>query len=61
MKKIMIITLAIASSLSFSAFAYNNGSAGGRALGPEIKCQIKNGDIASMPALYCKILEGKEL
>ncbi|MGR5119972.1 hypothetical protein ACPV5L_13825 [Vibrio astriarenae] len=61
MKKYLVITLAVASSLSFSAFAYNNGSNGGRALGPEVKCQIKNGDIASMPALYCKILEGKEL
>ncbi|MDR9830854.1 hypothetical protein RCJ22_35305 [Vibrio sp. FNV 38] len=63
MKIVTAITIIATAALSTTVSAYGGGSSGnqGRALGPEIKCEMKNGDIASVPALYCKIFDGKEV
>jgi len=43
----------------FSLPAQANSAQGGRTLSPEVKCEMKNGSIQSLPPLYCKIYDGK--
>lgn len=38
-----------------------NGASGGRTIGPEIKCELPNGNVHMLPQLYCKIYDGREV
>ncbi len=60
MKSVMI-TLVVALAFSPITFANSYGSGSGRTLGPEIHCQLPNGQIQFIPRLYCDVFQGKEV
>ncbi|MGD8112473.1 hypothetical protein [Vibrio sp. NTOU-M3] len=50
---ILILGLTTASAVFASA-------QGGRSMGPEVKCELPNGNVQMIPKDYCMILSGKE-
>ncbi len=56
--KILTVTLTLIVSL-YSTSILANGSSGGRALDNEIKCELPNGVVQSLPPTYCKMYGGK--
>ncbi len=59
-----LISVAVAmlafSSTNLHAYSGVNGNQG-RALGPEVQCMLKNGDVVPLPIEYCNLLQGKKM
>lgn len=59
MKAKLTLLLPVLTIISFNLHA--SGNQGGRTLSPEVKCELKKGQIQSLPPLYCKMFNGKPL
>ena len=57
-----VVTMALALLACFySGSILANGASGGRALDNEIKCELPNGVVQSLPPTYCKMYGGKHV